>query len=109
MLRCKEDPMQLGTCEVVAHSANILPRRIRLRDLVLKPIDEKQMRNAVKEPVTYVQNASQRLVGSNVLAALLNRRGGLPKHLCVEDGKKIVALGTLYRNEDGKLTFGCAV
>jgi hypothetical protein len=109
MLRCTEEPMQLGTCTVVAHAANVLPRRIGLRDLVLKPLDDKHVRNALKDPVTYVQNAPQRLVGSNVLAALLRRREGLPRHLCATDGKKIVALGTLYRNEDGKLTFGCIV
>jgi hypothetical protein len=107
-IECTEDPFPIETFRVIAHSTGVTPRRIRMCDLHLEPLRRAWLQSALRDSMSFVQNAPQRLVGSNVIAALLQQPMRMPKHLRIES-KKIVALGTLYHDRDNKSVFCCII
>jgi hypothetical protein len=107
-LKCSDEPMQIEGFEIIAHSTKVTPRRFGASRLILETLKPHWLRNALRDPFTYIQNAPQRLVGSNVIAAIKDHPDGFPRHLQKLD-MKLVALGTLYRDKRGKPVFMCLV
>lgn len=57
-----------------------------------------------------LQSYLQKKLGSNHLKIVLPKRRGQPIELCIQDGKTLESIGTVYRDEDeGEISYAISM
>lgn len=72
--------------------------------------DKVKSMNITEKEGKSLQSYLQKKLGNNNLKVILPKRQGQPVELCIQDGKTLESIGTVYRDEDeGEISYAISM